>query len=216
VLVVSTDMKMMPRVPLLIVFFLLIAFWYQAIRINWAPSTVHVQSTVDGQDPYLGADIDKDACYFRDFPATIGEFKAAPSISALTKDKVVVEYWKKPLYGPVSAVLSLGASELFGLAFPAALVTGCMAWLYLPTCGATLFVLRQIDQRLCIGSRSLLLRSYVMTVHAQSGRAEKCSLPGPYCPQAPSRPATLMRGVAGLVDCPVRPSGPGARQVFPD
>ena len=51
-------------------------------------------------------------------PATIGEFKAAPSISALTKDKVGVEYWKKPLYGPVSAVLSLGASELFGLAFP--------------------------------------------------------------------------------------------------
>jgi hypothetical protein len=218
-------MKIFHSVPLLTVFFLLIAFWYQAIRINWVPSTVAVY------DPYLGADIDKYAGYFRDFPATIGEFKAAPSISALTKDKVVVEYWKKPLYGPVSAVLSLSASELFGLAFPRrmflilalygsactcllfvllrsvgvrwewatllsaiatvafgwlsmfsvpesyslatlgaliamrsgaklplgqsapkklvlhCLVTGCMAWLYLPICGATLFVLREIDQR---------------------------------------------------------------------
>ena len=111
-------MKITRSAALLIVFFLLIAFWYQAIQINWVPSTVDVPSTLDGQDPYLGADIDKYAGYFRDFPATIGEFKAAPSISALTKDKVVVEYWKKPLYGPVSAVLSLGASELFGLAFP--------------------------------------------------------------------------------------------------
>ena len=224
-------MKITRSAALLIVFFLLIAFWYQAIQINWVPSTVDVPSTLDGQDPYLGADIDKYAGYFRDFPATIGEFKAAPSISALTKDKVVVEYWKKPLYGPVSAVLSLGASELFGLAFPRrmflvlalycsactcllfvllrsaglrwewatllsaiatvafgwlsmfsipesyslvtlgalismrsganlplgqsapkklvlyCLVTGCMAWLYLPICAAILFVLRAIDQR---------------------------------------------------------------------
>jgi hypothetical protein len=70
-------MKIFHSVPLLTVFFLLIAFWYQAIRINWVPSTVDVPSTVAVYDPYLGADIDKYAGYFRDFPATIGEFKAA-------------------------------------------------------------------------------------------------------------------------------------------
>jgi hypothetical protein len=109
------SMKTIRSVTSLAVFFLLAAFWYQSIQLNWDPNVVDGEV---GEPPYLGADVHKYSSYFRDFPATIDEIKSASSISTLAKEKVFVELWKKPLWGPVSAVLSLGASELFRLALP--------------------------------------------------------------------------------------------------
>jgi len=212
----------------LAVFFLLVAFWYQAIQLNWDPNEVDGDI---GEPPYLGGDMHKFSWYFRDFPPTIDDFRSAPSISTIAKRKVLVEWFKRPLYGPVSSVVSLGASELFGLAYPSRMflvlalyasactlllfsllqsaglrwewailicalanvafgwlsmfsipesaslstmgaliamnsgaklpigrsasknlllhcvITGCMAWIHLTICGATLFILRSIEQK---------------------------------------------------------------------
>jgi hypothetical protein len=134
------NMKAIVRsVRSLAVFFLLAAFWYQAIQLNWDPSTV--DGVEVGQPPYLGADVHKYSSYFRDFPATIDDIKSAPSISTLASERVFVEYWKKPLWGPVSAVLNLGASELFGLALPSRMFL--VLALYGSACVCLLFALLQ-------------------------------------------------------------------------
>ena len=121
----------------LAVFFLLVAFWYQAIQLNWDPNTV--DGVEVGEPPYLGADVHKYSSFFRGFPATIEDIKSASSISTLAKERIFVEYWKRPLWGPVSAALSLGASELFGLAFPSRMLL--VLALYSSACVCLLFAL---------------------------------------------------------------------------
>jgi hypothetical protein len=97
-------------------FLILVAFWYNAIKFNWDPNTV--DGTEVGEPPYLGADVHKYSQFFQAFPASLNDIKSAPSIATLAKQSVFVEYWKKPLWGPISAFLNLTVSELLGLAFP--------------------------------------------------------------------------------------------------